>query len=120
MVSPTQWNGKFIAYSATKSAVLREAKMMGICRPTPANQTRLFGHKLDVVLVTKPARLADGAAIADGIDKSRLAHPAFDELISTMRTASMRGFGGSTPNNCGGSPFSTQRQNFLSAVTIRC
>jgi hypothetical protein len=42
---------------------------------------------------------------------------AFDGVISTIRTASIRGFGGSTPNNVGGSPFSTQRQNFRSAVT---
>ena len=40
--------------------------------------------------------------------------------MSTMRTASMRGFGGSTPNRVGGSPLSTQRQNFRSAVTMRC
>ena len=45
---------------------------------------------------------------------------ALDALISTMRTASIRGFGGSTPNRVGRSPLSTQRQNFLSAVTIRC
>jgi hypothetical protein len=36
---------------------------------------------------------------------------AFDELISTTRTASMRGFGGSAPNRVGRSPVSTQRQN---------
>ncbi len=35
---------------------------------------------------------------------------AFEELISTMRTASMRGLGGSIPNRAGGSPFSTHRQ----------
>ena len=40
--------------------------------------------------------------------------------MSTMRIASMRGRGGSTPNNRGGSPLSTQRQNFRSAVTIKC
>ena len=45
---------------------------------------------------------------------------AFDELMSTMRTASIRGLGGSTPNSRGGSPLSTQRQNFRSAVTMRC
>ena len=45
---------------------------------------------------------------------------AFEELISTMRTASMRGLGGSAPNRPGGSPLSTQRQNFRSAVTMRC
>ena len=43
-----------------------------------------------------------------------------DELISTTRTASMRGRGGSTPNRRGGSPLSTQRQNFFSAVNRRC
>ena len=45
---------------------------------------------------------------------------ALEVLISTMRTASMRGFGGSTPNRAGGSPLSTQRQNLRSAVTMRC
>ncbi len=45
---------------------------------------------------------------------------ALEVLISTIRTASMRGRGGSTPNRGGGSPLSTQRQNFLSAVSRRC
>jgi hypothetical protein len=36
---------------------------------------------------------------------------ALDEAMSTTRTASSRGFGGSTPNSCGCSPLSTQRQN---------
>jgi hypothetical protein len=40
--------------------------------------------------------------------------------MSTTRTASMRGFGGSTANRAGSSPLSTQRQNLRSAVTIRC
>ena len=44
----------------------------------------------------------------------------FDALISTIRTASSRGFGGSTPKRREGSPLSTQRQNFRSAVTMRC
>src|SRR3954467_11466856 len=34
-----------------------------------------------------------------------------DELISTIRTASTRSRGGSTPNRRGVSPLSTQRQN---------
>ncbi len=37
--------------------------------------------------------------------------------MSTIRTASIRGRGGSTPNRRGGSPNSTQRQNFFSAVS---
>src|SRR5665213_1193012 len=45
---------------------------------------------------------------------------ALELVMSTMRTASMRGLGGSTPNRRGGSPLSTQRQNLRSAVTIKC
>ena len=41
----------------------------------------------------------------------------FDELISTMRTASMRGRDGSALMRCGISPDCTQRQNFFSAET---
>jgi len=41
----------------------------------------------------------------------------FDELISTMRTASMRGRGDSALIRWGGSPDCTQRQNFFSAET---
>ena len=45
---------------------------------------------------------------------------ALEALMSTIRTASIRGRGGSTPNRRGGSPLSTQRQNFFSAVISRC
>jgi hypothetical protein len=45
---------------------------------------------------------------------------AFDVLMSTMRIASIRGLRGPILNNRGGSPLSTQRQNFRSAVTMRC
>ena len=40
--------------------------------------------------------------------------------MSTIRTASSRGRGGSTPNSRGVSPLWTQRQNFFSAVSSRC
>ena len=40
--------------------------------------------------------------------------------MSTTRTASSLGLGGSTPNRAGVSPLSTQRQNFFSAVSKRC
>ena len=36
--------------------MLGEAQMMGIRWLSAANKTRLLGHKLDVVLVTKAAR----------------------------------------------------------------
>src|SRR5262245_33361260 len=40
--------------------------------------------------------------------------------MSTIRTASIRGRGGSRPNSRGDSPLSTQRQNFFSAASRRC
>ena len=43
-----------------------------------------------------------------------------EPVMSTTRTAAMRGLGGSIPNKRGGSPLSTQRQNFFSAVSKRC
>ena len=45
---------------------------------------------------------------------------ALEAVISTTRTAAIRGFGGSMPKGFGSSPLSTQRQNFRSAVTMRC
>src|ERR1700674_5157873 len=55
-----------------------------------------------------------------GLPKDPGEFRALDELMSTMRIASMRGRGGSAPNRRGGSPLSTQRQNFFSAVSSRC
>ena len=40
--------------------MLREAQMVGVCRPAPTNQARLFGYELDVLLVTKAAWLRTG------------------------------------------------------------
>ena len=37
--------------------MLREAQVVGVCGPAPTNQARLFGHELDVLLVTKAAWL---------------------------------------------------------------
>ena len=34
--------------------------MVGVCRPAPTNQARLFGHELDVLFVTKAAWLRMG------------------------------------------------------------
>jgi hypothetical protein len=34
--------------------------MVGVCRSAPTNQARLFGHELDVLLVTKAAWLRMG------------------------------------------------------------
>jgi hypothetical protein len=59
---------------------------------------------------------------ADRVERNSTANSAqeFDEPISTVRSASIRGRGGSTPNRRGGSQKETQRQNFFSAVRRRC
>ena len=56
-----------------------------------------------------------GIAGEDDIDAQEL-----EALISTIRTASSLGRGGSTPNRRGVSPLWTQRQNFRSAVNNKC
>jgi hypothetical protein len=37
--------------------MLREAQMVGVRRPPPTDEARLFGHEPDVLLVTKAAWL---------------------------------------------------------------
>ena len=60
MMAAAQRHGELIADLAPECAVLREAQMMGICRPAAANQTRLFGHEPHVIPVTNAARLGIG------------------------------------------------------------
>ena len=60
MMPSAQRHGELVADPAAECPVLREAKVMGVCRPTPANQARLFGHELDVLLVTKATWLGTG------------------------------------------------------------
>ena len=57
MVAAAQRHGELIAHFSPERAVLREPQMMGIGGPAAADQARLFGHELDVVFVTKAARL---------------------------------------------------------------
>jgi len=79
-------------------------------------------NKARVYRRRSPTELEGKSLNIDRLPRSRKlgATQALEELISTMRIASIRGFGGSAPNRAGGSPLSTQRQNFRSAVTIRC
>ena len=68
MMASAQRHGELIADLAAEGAVLREAQMMGICGPAPANQTRLFGHEFNVLLVTKAAWLGMGQpALVDAV-----------------------------------------------------
>jgi hypothetical protein len=56
VMAPAQRDGELIAYFSPERAMLREPQVMGIGGAGAANQTWLFGHKLDVVSVTKAAR----------------------------------------------------------------
>ena len=68
MVAPAQRHGELIAHFAPERAMLREPQMMGIRGSAAANQARLFGHVLDVVLVAKAAGLGmDQLALVDAL-----------------------------------------------------
>ena len=74
MMSSTQRHGELIAHLAAECAVLGEAQMMRIRWSSAANETRLLGDKLDVVLVTKAARFRVGqAALVDVVGSRSLA-----------------------------------------------
>ena len=57
VVTPAQRHGELIAHFSPERAVLCEPQVMGIRGLAAANQARLFGHELDVLLVTKAAGL---------------------------------------------------------------
>ena len=57
VVAPAQRHSELVADFSSKCAVLREPQMMGIGGSAPADQAGLFNHELDVVFVTKAARL---------------------------------------------------------------
>ena len=52
--------------------MLREAQMVGVRWPPPTDEARLFGHELDVLLVTKAAWLrASKPAFVNAIGEAR-------------------------------------------------
>ncbi len=57
MMAAAQRDDEFVAHLAAKRTMLREAKMMGICGLSSANQPRLLGHEFAVGPVPKPTRL---------------------------------------------------------------
>ena len=68
VVAPAQRHGELIAHFSPERAVLREPQVMGIGGSAAANQARLLGHELDVVSVTKAARLGmDQLALVDAV-----------------------------------------------------
>ena len=62
MMAPAQRHGELIADLAAERAALREAQMRAVCGRAPADQTRLFGHEPDVLLVHESGAARDGPA----------------------------------------------------------
>jgi len=60
VMAAAQRHRELIARFVAKRAMLREAQVMSVCRHAPANQTWLFGHELDVVLVADAAWFGAG------------------------------------------------------------
>ena len=60
VMAAAQRHGELIADFAAQCAVLREARLVGVCRPAPANQAGLFGHKPHMIPVANAARLRIG------------------------------------------------------------
>ena len=81
MMAAAQRDGELIADLASERAVLREPKMMRIRGLAPTNQTWLFGHEFEVVLVPNPTRLREGEhALVDALgngDRSALQRADF-------------------------------------------
>ena len=59
VMAAAQRHDELVADLAPDCAVLREAQMMGISRPAPADQT-LFGHEPHMISVTNAAWLGIG------------------------------------------------------------
>ena len=57
MMAPAQWDGEFVADLAPEGRMLRKSQVMGVGRPSAANQARLLGNRFDVIAVADPTRL---------------------------------------------------------------
>ena len=55
MVTAAERNSELIADLAAKCSALHKPEMMGICRPSAANQAGMLGDRSDVIPVTHPA-----------------------------------------------------------------
>ena len=91
MMAAAQRHGEFVADFSPECAVLGEPQMMGIGGPATANQTRLFGHELDVVPVTKAARLRmDQLALVDAVGRRMFLRRALRAAAELTKTAAAR------------------------------
>src|SRR6202022_3511378 len=59
VMGSTEWYGEFVADLEAHPAGLSEPQMVSVSGASPADQTGLRRHELEVGLVTEPTRLAD-------------------------------------------------------------
>jgi hypothetical protein len=60
MVTAAERNSELIADLAANCPALHKLEMMGICRPSPADQARMLGDRSDVIPVTRPTGFGHG------------------------------------------------------------
>ena len=54
MMTAAERNGEFIADLAAECLALHKSGVMGICRPSAANQAGMLGDKSDMIPITDP------------------------------------------------------------------
>ena len=57
VIAPAKRDGELVADLATRGPALGELQVIGVRRPSAANQARMLGDRLDVLAVADPARL---------------------------------------------------------------
>jgi hypothetical protein len=60
MVAAAERNSELIADLAAKCPALHKPEMMGICRPSIANQAGMLGDRSDVIPVSRPTGFGHG------------------------------------------------------------
>jgi hypothetical protein len=97
-----------------------QAVHVAVSKVTAAmNLIMVDAAKRDGELVAYPAAQRAWLGKAEMVGLARMT-PAHKAWLRRYEFVSTRGRGGSAPKRRGGSPLSTQRQNFFSAVSSKC
>ena len=59
VVNPAEWDHEFITHPPAQRSWLHEAEVVGIGMPSPANETRLFSNKPQMLFVAMASRLCN-------------------------------------------------------------
>ena len=99
VMGSAQRYGELVADFSPHRPGLGESQMMRVSGASPANETRLRCHELEMGLVTVPARLADGklafldfAGTGAGLERGRIRRAIINDRLGGDRSRS-RWFG---------------------------